>query len=349
ADGFEIVEAGAADYQLRIADVSAFSAIKNKALNQLRSFAPLALIPQSRLDKMVDGTNSRSFLWLFVFLLLITSLAIIAVQPIFKAAKTGKKSLILLGFCLFIAAVIWMLPDLGTFGRIISTVIYTTVLSLFLIDFSDLPKFKDHFNFLLMIFLYAGFWILYFQMFGSVLWYVKAYVDASSLNTFVNNLFGINWHFDVEHVTVINAGTIIILQLLISNLVKNTKALPTMIGGIFCATIGMFILSISSSIWIFMAGIILFSIGEMTAHPKFISYVGQTAPRDRVATYMGYIFLYGVIGSSIGSVLGAKMYVHFVDNLHQPKTLWLIFSLIGVGTIVALLLYNKFVKPAEAE
>ncbi|MCK5737982.1 MFS transporter, partial [bacterium] len=66
ADGFEIIEAGAADYQLRIADVSAFSAIKTKALNQLRSFAPLARIPQSRLDKMVDGTNSRSFLWLFV-------------------------------------------------------------------------------------------------------------------------------------------------------------------------------------------------------------------------------------------------------------------------------------------
>ena len=82
----------------------------------------------------------------------------------------------------------------------------------------------------------------------------------------------------------------------------------------------------------------------MTAHPKFISYVGLTAPKDRVATYMGYIFLYGVIGSSIGAILGANLYVHFVDELHQPKVLWLIFSGIGVATILGLLAYDRLVK-----
>ena len=81
-----------------------------------------------------------------------------------------------------------------------------------------------------------------------------------------------------------------------------------------------------------MLGIIIFSIGEMTAHPKLISYIGQTAPKDKLAMYMGYIFLYGVIGSSIGAILGANLYVHFVDKLHQPRTLWLIFSAIGVAT-----------------
>jgi len=154
----------------------------------------------------------------------------------------------------------------------------------------------------------------------------------------------INWFFDVEHVTAINAGIIILLQLIVSNLVKNTKALPTMIAGIFLGTSGMAILALSTGIWVFLIGIIIFSIGEMTAHPKFISYIGQIAPRDRVATYMGYIFLYGVIGSSIGSVAGAKLYVHFVDNLHQPKLLWLIFTGFGILTIIGLLIYNRFVK-----
>ncbi|MEJ2658304.1 MAG: MFS transporter, partial [Desulfobacterales bacterium] len=156
-----------------------------------------------------------------------------------------------------------------------------------------------------------------------------------------------NWFFDVEHVTVINAGTIILLQLLISNIVKHTKALPTMISGIAVATIGMAILSISTSIWIFLLGIVLFSIGEMTAHPKFISYIGIIAPSDKKAMYMGYLFLYGVFGSSIGGILGAKLYVHFVDNLNQPRVLWLIFSGIGVVTIIALLLYNKFLADKE--
>ncbi len=205
------------------------------------------------------------------------------------------------------------------------------------------------FRFIGLIVIYSGFWILYFQMFDSVLWYVQRYVDATSLNNFVNGTLGIiginiNWKFDVEHVTVINAGTIILLQILVSNIVKHTKALPTMIAGIAMGTIGMAILAINTNIWVFMLGITIFSIGEMTAHPKFISYVGLIAPEDKKALYLGYSFLYGVLGSFIGGILGANLYVHFVDNLNQPATLWIIFSLIGVLTIIGLLLYNKFVS-----
>ena len=205
------------------------------------------------------------------------------------------------------------------------------------------------FKFIGLIVIYSGFWILYFQMFDSVLWYVQKYVDASSLNSAVNGFlvtFGINmsWKFDVEHVTVINAGTIILLQIIVSNIVKHTKALPTMIVGITMGTIGMAILAISADIWVFIIGIVVFSIGEMTAHPKFISYVGLIAPEDKKALYLGYAFLYGVLGSFIGGILGANLYVHFVDNLNQPSTLWIIFSLIGVVTIIGLLLYNKFVS-----
>ncbi|MBM4170844.1 MAG: peptide MFS transporter [Ignavibacteria bacterium] len=209
-------------------------------------------------------------------------------------------------------------------------------------------------RFISLIVIYSGFWILYFQMFDSVLWYVKDYVDATSLNNAINGFFmifgiNLNWKFDVEHVTVINAGTIIFLQLIISNIVKNTKALPTMITGITLGTIGMAILAISTDIWIFVIGITIFSIGEMTAHPKFISYVGLIAPPDKKATYLGYSFLYGVLGSSIGGILGANLYVHFVDNLKDPQTLWIIFSMIGVVTMIGLLLYNKFIAPKHSE
>ncbi len=207
-------------------------------------------------------------------------------------------------------------------------------------------------RFIGLIVIYSGFWILYFQMFDSVLWYVQKYVDATSLNNFVNGAFSsigisLNWKFDVEHVTVMNAGTIILLQIIVSNIVKHTKALPTMIAGIAMGTIGMAILAINTNIWVFMVGIIIFSIGEMTAHPKFISYVGLIAPEDKKALYLGYSFLYGVLGSFIGGILGANLYVHFVDNLNQPSTLWIIFSMIGVVTMIGLLLYNKFLAPKK--
>lgn len=207
-------------------------------------------------------------------------------------------------------------------------------------------------RFIGLIVIYSGFWILYFQQFDSVLWYVQKDVDATTLNNFINGIFSsvginLNWKFDVEHVTVINAGTIILLQIFVSNIVKNTKALPTMITGIAMGTVGMAILAIDTNIWVFILGIFIFSIGEMTAHPKYISYVGLIAPEDKKALYLGYAFLYGVIGSFIGGILGANLYVHFVDNLNQPRTLWIIFSLIGFITIIGLLLYNKFFAPKK--
>ena len=203
-------------------------------------------------------------------------------------------------------------------------------------------------RFILMIFLYSGFWILYFQMFGTVLWYVRDYVDMAPLNSAVNSFLGLfienpSWKFDVEHVTVINAGVIILLQLVVSNIVKRAPALPTMITGIGFGTLGMLILSISSSPWIFILGIVTFTLGEMTTHPKFISYIGLIAPADKKALYLGYSFLYGVIGSSIGGFLGARLYVKYVDNLHQPATLWLILSCIGLFSMVSLIVYNRFV------
>ena len=208
---------------------------------------------------------------------------------------------------------------------------------------------KDY-RFVIMIVIYSMFWILYFQMFDTVLWYLTEHVDMGPVNKSVNSFLSLfkenpGWKFDPEHVTVINAGTIIALQLIVSSIVKNTKALPTMIIGIALGTIGMGILAVSMSAWVFLAGIIIFSIGEMVAHPKFISYVGLIAPPDKKALYLGYSFLYGVIGSGIGGILGATLYVKFVDGMNRPDLLWLIFSFIGIITILGLILYNKFLAP----
>lgn len=213
--------------------------------------------------------------------------------------------------------------------------------------FKEMLMVLGDFRFILLIVLYSSFWILYFQMFDTVLWFLGDYIDVTPMNNAVNSFLGIfisnpNWVFDAEHVTVLNAFTIISLQLFISRIVQKFKALPTMIAGLTMGTIGIAILAVSNSIWIFMAGIIVFSIGEMTAHPKFLSYVGIIAPPDKKALYLGYAFLYGVIGSGIGGVLGASLYTHYVDGLNSPETMWMIFTGIGCFSIIGLLLYNKF-------
>ena len=336
-------------WRMEFVDPGTFTGYEGEALEMLAGAnRHLASLEAEDLTGRLDDSAAKPFLVLFVALLMVAALLIRKLNPKFLAAPTrGARGVWLFVTLAVLEGIVWLVPDLSLFSRILTGVIAVTLLSLYAIDFREVKRFHDHFRFLVMIFIYAGFWVLYFQMFDSVLWYVQGYVDAASLNDAVNGLFssigvGLDWRFDVEHVTVINAGTIILLQLFISNIVKDTRALPTMIVGISMGTIGMAILAISTSIWVFIAGTIIFSVGEMTAHPKFISYVGQTAPRSRVAMYMGYLFLYGVIGSSIGGVLGANLYVKYVDEMNEPQTLWLIFTGIGVATIVGLLLFNRF-------
>ncbi|MEI6456819.1 MAG: MFS transporter [bacterium] len=218
--------------------------------------------------------------------------------------------------------------------------------------FTEMISVLGDFRFIIMIVIYSGFWIMYFQVYDSVLWYLKERVDMSGFDRLVNgflSLFMTNpqWKYDAEHVTVMNAGAIILLQLLVSSLVRNTKALPTMIFGIAMGSLGMGMLAISPSGWIFIASMFIFTLGEMIAHPKFIAYVGIIAPEDKKALYQGYSFLYGVIGSGVGGVLGAWLYVMFVDKMNRPDFLWLTFSMIGVVTIVGLLLYNRFLAPKK--
>ena len=112
-------------------------------------------------------------------------------------------------------------------------------------------------RFMLMIFVYSFFWILYFQNFGSVLWFLRDFVDTTPVDAFFASL-GIPFTFDAEHVTVINAGTIILLQVVISRIVKNTKPLPTMVSGIAFGVLGFICLMFATNIWIFIIGIAVF-------------------------------------------------------------------------------------------
>jgi len=216
-------------------------------------------------------------------------------------------------------------------------------------------------RFMLMILVYSCFWVLYFQMFGSILWYLRDFVYRAPIDQFLSKLPVLkNFKFDAEFVTIINAGTIVLLVVVISRITKNLKTIPVIAAGIILGACGFVILAFSHNAWIFILGIAVFSLGEMTAHPKYYSYVGMVAPKDKVAVYMGYAFLYGVFGSLFGSNLGAIMYQKMLKPvapdetalaagvplsaavLTQIRFFWLIFAVLGVACLFGILLYNKF-------
>jgi dipeptide/tripeptide permease len=216
-------------------------------------------------------------------------------------------------------------------------------------------------RFMLMVVVYSGFWILYFQNFGSVLWYLRDFIDREPVSAAVTSLLhaiGLPWTFtfDAEHVTVINAGTIILLQVLVSRLVAKRKALPTMVTGMLIGGAGFVLLASSFSPWVFIAGIAVFSIGEMTTHPKYYSFIGLIAPEDRKAVYMGYAFLYGVFGSLLGSSVGAFLYARVLEPVvnspaagSRATLFWLLFAVLDACAAGGLILFfRKFGEDTEA-
>jgi dipeptide/tripeptide permease len=210
-------------------------------------------------------------------------------------------------------------------------------------------------RFMLMVVVYSVFWILYFQTFGSVLWYLRDVVDKEPVSAAVTALLHrlgleVTFRLDIEHVTVVNAGTIVLLQVVVSRLVATRKALPTMVTGMLLGAVGFILLAASANPWVFIAGIAIFSIGEMTAHPKYYSFIGLVAPQDRKAVYMGYAFLYGVFGSLLGSNLGAFLYARMVEPalgtaaIGRTTTLfWMMFAALDVLAALALVtFFRKF-------
>jgi len=216
-------------------------------------------------------------------------------------------------------------------------------------------------RFMLLIFSYSCFWIMYFQQFGSVLWYLRDFINRDVVTRWMAGIPVLRvFEFDAEFVTIVNAGTIILLVLLVSRICRNLKPLRVMATGIVIGAMGFVVLAFTQGPWMFILGIAVFSIGEMTAHPKYYSYIGLVAPKDNVAVYMGYAFLYGVVGSLFGSNFGAIMYekmlvpvVPAADVVQsglpmdpyvssQIRDFWLIFAGLGVACLIAMLLYNRF-------
>jgi POT family proton-dependent oligopeptide transporter len=208
-------------------------------------------------------------------------------------------------------------------------------------------------RFMLMVVVYSGFWILYFQNFGTVLFYLRDFVDREPVSLAITSAFqavGLPWtfSFDVEHVTVINAGTIILLQVVVSRIVKSRPALGTMVTGMAIGALGFLCLAASMNAWVFVLGIAVFSIGEMTAHPKYYSFVGLVAPADRKAVYMGYAFLYGVFGALLGANIGAYVYdAYMTPVINTPaapehaRLFWLGFAGLDAFAALGLILFAR--------
>lgn len=157
-----------------------------------------------------------------------------------------------------------------------------------------------------------------------------------------------------EFIVNINAGAIVLFQVLVSFMMGRFHRFTTMIVGMLIAAVGIGLSSLAGSegmmgigglIWIVAGGIFIFSFGEMMASPTSQEYVGRIAPKGKTALYMGYYFVAVALGNLFGGILSGELMQKFTYDMGRPDYMWATFGGIMAFTAVIFLLYDKFALP----
>jgi MFS family permease len=139
-----------------------------------------------------------------------------------------------------------------------------------------------------------------------------------------------------------SAYYIILFQLLVSNVVKRFRAIPVLSAGLVIIASGYICMGLARTLapaW-FLAGVLLFATGEMTASPRIQEYITWLAPKEKAGLYMGTNFLALGIGGTISGFIFTRLYGHFKDYL-QAERFWFWMAVIMVAGMVIINLYIK--------
>lgn len=116
-----------------------------------------------------------------------------------------------------------------------------------------------------------------------------------------------------------DAFFIIVFQIAVSSFVMRFRALHAIIGGTLVLAGGLGLMFSFQSGWIILLGMLVFSLGEMGSSPKYTEYVGNIAPPDKKALYMGSSFLPIALGHQIAGYLSGAPYEKVADKLYLLK------------------------------
>ena len=118
---------------------------------------------------------------------------------------------------------------------------------------------------------------------------------------------------------VINAGCIILLMIPVAVFFSRFSALTSINLGIFISAAGLVLAGASMSGALCIAGILVFSIGEMASSPKKLEYLSSLAPPDKKGLYLGYANVPLAVGWAIWSKIGGHLYEFYADKTNLAK------------------------------
>jgi len=169
----------------------------------------------------------------------------------------------------------------------------------------------------ILLVIMIGFWTLFNQLFYTLPKYIADWVNVEKLFSTINDFSPILASLigDAEEAVAkpellinLDAFAIIILQLLISYIIIKWKPINAMIIGFIIVSVGIGLAFYFRDGLFIILGIVIFAIGEMTANPKFSSYIAEISPKGKEALYMGTYFLPVFVGNVIAGWISGSVY-----------------------------------------
>jgi hypothetical protein len=179
---------------------------------------------------------------------------------------------------------------------------------------------KPHVALYLLIF--SGFWFMFMALFDVLPMHVRDWVDTSDIvkwwfadgksTSALFNRFAIvsgdGTRIQPEGIVNINAMMIMATCFLFAGFSARMRATTSMVVGTLLSSVALFMIGQATLGWLCALAIAVFSVGEMLSSPKFLEFIGNIAPSNKKAMYLGFSQLPLGIGWTAEGYFGQKMY-----------------------------------------
>jgi proton-dependent oligopeptide transporter, POT family len=178
-------------------------------------------------------------------------------------------------------------------------------------------------KFFLFLLIISGFWTMYNQLFMTLPIFIDQWGNTAIVYdsiagvwpSLAEKLGTAEGTIPAELMVNVDAGFIILFQIVISSLVMRFQPLRVMISGILIASIGMGLSLATQNGLFIVSAIFIFAVGEMSSSPKITEYIGGIAPHDKTALYMGCSFIPVAIGYLFAGIISGNVYQGMSDKI----------------------------------
>ena len=115
-------------------------------------------------------------------------------------------------------------------------------------------------KFMIFLLIFSLFWIMFWQIFIIVPFYVSDYISKDA---------------PFEIIQSSDAWGIIALQLIVNRLTKHLPTRTAIVAGFAVLSVCWLVIAVHPTIWTIIAGLAVFSIGEMTQAPRYYEYISR--------------------------------------------------------------------------